>query len=84
MSTGGNVTHSTLRLTPAFPARYQWFGEAFDQAIQMGLPAIQTQHPGLYFEQAALHGRRRRQAAQALPLVSGPGRGEVAETEGRE
>ena len=43
----------------------------FDQAIQMGLPAIQTQHPGLYFEQAALHGRRRRQTAAALPLVSG-------------
>ena len=43
----------------------------FDQAIQMGLPAIQTQHPGLYFEQAATHGRRRRQAADALPLVSG-------------
>ncbi|KAF0310304.1 Trafficking protein particle complex subunit 11 [Amphibalanus amphitrite] len=48
--------------------QYQWFGEVFDQAIQMGLPAIQTQHPGLYFEQAALHGRKRHQTAAALPL----------------
>ncbi|XP_037090816.1 LOW QUALITY PROTEIN: trafficking protein particle complex subunit 11-like [Pollicipes pollicipes] len=48
--------------------QYQWFGEVFEQAIQMGLPAIQTQHPGIYFEQAALHGRRRREAATALQL----------------
>ena len=64
-----------------------YHGAPFDQAIQMGLPAIQTQHPGLYFEQAALHGRRRRQAAQALPLVSGRrtnGGGGRGDEEGRE
>ena len=70
-ATRSSFERAPFSATLHLPVRYQWFGEVFDQAIQMGLPAIQTQHPGLYFEQAALHGRRRRQAADALPLVSG-------------
>jgi hypothetical protein len=30
------------------------FAEIFADAIRHGLPAIQTQHPGVYFQQASL------------------------------
>ncbi|CAB3373976.1 Hypothetical predicted protein [Cloeon dipterum] len=38
------------------------FGELFDEAIHHGLPAVQTQHPGIYFHQAAQHSMDRKNA----------------------
>jgi len=38
------------------------FGELFDEAIHLGLPAVQTQHPGIYFQQAAQHAVDRKNA----------------------
>ena len=31
------------------------FAEIFHEAIQTGLPAIQTQHPGLYYQQVSIY-----------------------------
>jgi len=42
------------------------FAEIFHDAIQIGLPAIQTQHPGLYYQQAAQYAIKRRQLAEEL------------------
>jgi len=43
------------------------FAEIFDEAIRTaGLPAIQTQHPGLYFQQAAQYSIKRRQLTDEL------------------
>lgn len=42
------------------------FGELFDGAIQNGLAAIQTQHPGFYFQSAANQAVERRNAARML------------------
>lgn len=40
--------------------RYSAFAELFCDAIKLGLPALQTQHPGIYYHQAAeLMGRRK-------------------------
>lgn len=33
--------------------QFQIFGDLFDEAIKLGLTAIQTQHPGFYYQQAA-------------------------------
>nr|XP_022918044.1 trafficking protein particle complex subunit 11 [Onthophagus taurus] len=33
--------------------QYSLFGDIFDEAVKQGLPAVQTQHPGLYYQQAA-------------------------------
>ncbi len=46
------------------------FGDLFDEAIKLGLTAIQTQHPGLYYQQAATHGTTRKQLAKAILPVS--------------
>ncbi|XP_033149774.1 trafficking protein particle complex subunit 11 [Drosophila busckii] len=40
------------------------FGELFYEAIKNGLPALQTQHPGIYFQKAAEYVIKRRQAAK--------------------
>lgn len=37
------------------------FGDLFDEAIKQGLTAIQTQHPGFYYQQAANHTISRQQ-----------------------
>ena len=42
------------------------FAHIFADAIKLGLPAIQTQHPGLYYQQAARYAIRRRQLAEEL------------------
>lgn len=38
------------------------FGGLFEEAIELGLPAIQTQHPGFYYQQAAQFAVQRKKA----------------------
>ena len=45
------------------------FGDLFDEAIKLGgLTAIQTQHPGFYYQQAAYHSLTRKQIVAKLQL----------------
>lgn len=46
--------------------QYSAFGELFDEAIRAGLPAIQSQHPGFYYQHAAQFTVKRRQAMRSL------------------
>ena len=47
--------------------RFQLFGDLFEEAVKLGgLTAIQTQHPGFYYQQAAYHSVTRRQLAAKL------------------
>ncbi|CAG5129381.1 unnamed protein product, partial [Candidula unifasciata] len=46
--------------------QFQVFGDLFDEAIKLGLTAIQTQHPGFYYQQAANHAVFRKQLCQGL------------------
>ena len=46
--------------------RFQVFGDLFDEAIKLGLTAIQTQHPGFYYQQAANHSSARKQLCREL------------------
>lgn len=46
--------------------QFQSFGELFDEAIKLGLTAIQTQNPGFYYQQAACYSQDRKQQAQHL------------------
>ncbi|KAE8277634.1 Trafficking protein particle complex subunit 11 [Larimichthys crocea] len=39
--------------------QFQSFGELFDEAIKLGLTAIQTQNPGFYYQQAACYSQDR-------------------------
>lgn len=50
--------------------QYSTFAELFDEAIRKGLPAVQTQHPGYYFQLAATHATLRHNACQELCKVS--------------
>jgi hypothetical protein len=45
------------------------FGDIFDEAIRQGLPALQTQHPGFYYQQAAQHAADRKEACLELCKV---------------
>jgi len=49
--------------------RFQVFGDLFDEAIKLGLSAVQTQHPGFYYQQAANHAANRKQLCHQLPKV---------------
>lgn len=49
-----------------FSLRFQAFGDLFDEAIKLGLTAIQTQNPGFYYQQAAYYAQERKQHAKAL------------------
>ncbi|GAB6030246.1 Trafficking protein particle complex subunit 11, variant 2 [Chamberlinius hualienensis] len=42
------------------------FGDLFEESIKLGLSAIQTQHPGFYYQQAAVHAVARRKKCQQL------------------
>ena len=53
-----------------FFVRFQSFGELFDEAIKLGLTAIQTQNPGFYYQQAACYSQERKQLAQQLCQVT--------------
>ncbi|KAM7417076.1 hypothetical protein PAMA_016943 [Pampus argenteus] len=46
--------------------QFQSFGELFDEAIKLGLTAIQTQNPGFYYQQGACYSQDRKQMAQQL------------------
>nr|XP_002122142.1 trafficking protein particle complex subunit 11-like [Ciona intestinalis] len=46
--------------------QYQVFADLFSEAISKGLSAIQTQHPGFYYNQAAYYAKIRKQCAQKL------------------
>ena len=46
--------------------QFQVFGDLFDEAIKLGLTAIQTQHPGFYYQQAANHAVARKQLCRGL------------------
>uniref|UniRef100_A0A8C5QED5 Trafficking protein particle complex subunit 11 n=1 Tax=Leptobrachium leishanense TaxID=445787 RepID=A0A8C5QED5_9ANUR len=46
--------------------QFQAFGDLFDDAIKMGLTAIQTQNPGFYYQQAAYYAQERKQLAGVL------------------
>src|SRR5262249_1376579 len=44
--------------------QFRSFGELFENAVRQGLTAIQTQHPGFYYQQAANHAMTRRKVSQ--------------------
>uniref|UniRef100_A0A452ICD5 Trafficking protein particle complex subunit 11 n=1 Tax=Gopherus agassizii TaxID=38772 RepID=A0A452ICD5_9SAUR len=46
--------------------QFQAFGDLFDEAIKLGLTAIQTQNPGFYYQQAAYYAQERKQLAIVL------------------
>ncbi|XP_011496669.1 PREDICTED: trafficking protein particle complex subunit 11 [Ceratosolen solmsi marchali] len=46
--------------------QYSIFAELFNEAIRQGLPAVQTQHPGYYFQMAANHALQRHNACKEL------------------
>uniref|UniRef100_A0A5F8G8L2 Trafficking protein particle complex subunit 11 n=1 Tax=Monodelphis domestica TaxID=13616 RepID=A0A5F8G8L2_MONDO len=46
--------------------QFQAFGDLFDEAIKLGLTAIQTQNPGFYYQQAAYYSQERKQLSKAL------------------
>lgn len=47
------------------------FGDLFDEAIKLGgLTAIQTQHPGFYYQQSAYHSLNRKQLVAKLQSQS--------------
>lgn len=46
--------------------QYSAFGEIFDEAIRAGLPGIQSQHPGFYYQYAAQFTVKRRQAMRSV------------------
>lgn len=43
--------------------QYQLFGDVFEEAVRNGLPAVQTQHPGFYYQQSAQYAALRRDTA---------------------
>ncbi|CAH2300402.1 trafficking particle complex subunit 11 [Pelobates cultripes] len=46
--------------------QFQAFGDLFDEAIKLGLTAIQTQNPGFYYQQAAYYAQERKHLAAVL------------------
>lgn len=47
-------------------SQFSTFAELFDEAIRQGLPAVQTQHPGYYFQLAANHASSRQSSCKEL------------------
>lgn len=53
--------------------QFSHFGDLFEEAVSFGLTAIQTQHPGFYYQQAANHAlARKEQAARLCKDVASP------------
>ncbi|KFM58453.1 hypothetical protein X975_10524, partial [Stegodyphus mimosarum] len=46
--------------------QFSHFGDLFEDAVQQGLNAIQTQHPGFYYQQAANHASNRKMLCYKL------------------
>lgn len=62
--------------------QFAHFGELFEEAVSLGLTAIQTQHPGFYYQQAANHALARKdQAARLCREVESPPEGNLLEGE---
>lgn len=61
--------------------RYSSFAELFCDAIKCGLPAIQTQHPGIYYHKAAEYTGQRKESflrcCELLPSQNSPQKEEV-------
>lgn len=58
----------------SFDSRYNAFAELFCDAIKCGLPALQTQHPGIYYHKAAEYMSKRKETfqqccSQSMPLT---------------
>ncbi|XP_046390361.1 trafficking protein particle complex subunit 11 [Ischnura elegans] len=47
-------------------SQFGTFGDLFDEAVRRGLPGIQVQHPGYYYQQAALHAVERKKSCMEL------------------
>jgi len=60
---GGLLLEVIINITK-FNCRHSVFAELFCEAIKNGLPALQTQHPGIYYHKAAEYVMKRRDAAQ--------------------
>lgn len=53
--------------------QYQIFGDVFEEAVRTGLPAVQTQHPGFYYQQAAQYAvLRKKTALQVCKDIAAP------------
>lgn len=52
--------------------QYSAFAELFCDAIKCGLPALQTQHPGIYYHKAAEYISKRKDAFQQCCSASSP------------
>lgn len=61
--------HISRLCSSLYVFRFHSFGEIFDEAIKLGLTAIQTQNPGFYYQQAACYSQDRKQLAQHLCQV---------------
>lgn len=63
--------------------QFSHFGDLFEEAVSFGLTAIQTQHPGFYYQQAANHALARKEQVARLcrDVTSAP---EVNMLEGEE
>lgn len=60
-----------LSLSLSHPTRYSAFAELFCDAIKNGLPALQTQHPGIYYHKAAEYiGKRKEAFLECCALTS--------------
>lgn len=62
-------------LIPSFflSNRYSAFAELFCDAIKNGLPALQTQHPGIYYHKSAEYiGKRKQAFLECCALSSSP------------
>uniref|UniRef100_A0A2R5LAW4 Trafficking protein particle complex subunit 11 n=1 Tax=Ornithodoros turicata TaxID=34597 RepID=A0A2R5LAW4_9ACAR len=46
--------------------QFSHFGDLFEDAVQLGLTAIQTQHPGFYYQQAANNAMGRKEQAHKI------------------
>ncbi|KAL1490737.1 hypothetical protein ABEB36_013385 [Hypothenemus hampei] len=46
--------------------QFEIFADIFDEAVKLGLPAVQTQHPGVYYQQSAQYALIRKKMCQEL------------------
>lgn len=52
--------------------RYSAFADLFCEAIKCGLPAIQTQHPGIYYHKSAEYMSKRKESYQQICQAQSP------------
>ncbi|TPP60347.1 UPF0636 protein C4orf41 protein [Fasciola gigantica] len=55
-----------LKKDPALALKFEILGDLFQEAIQLSLSALMTQHPGLYYQEAARHAIARRELCSVL------------------